>query len=106
MATYTPKGLVPITELTNAAATVYTVPGATTAILRTIHVLANSSAKTFTLALDTDAQSKRIFDAYALTANVPAIFNGWWVVATGKTVQAFASANTAVELQISGFEYA
>jgi len=109
MAVYTPKTLVAITQLTNAAADVYTQPGATTTIVRTIWAQANSSGKTVTVSFGADAAATRIIDAFALTANVPQLWNGWWVIATGSTshtIQAFASANTAVNIILGGYEYA
>lgn len=106
MATYTPKELVPVTQLTNAAATVYTVPAATTAIIRTIIAQCAAAAHTFTLSRGTDGAATRLFSGYALTQSVPAIFNGWWVVGTGVVLQAFADSNSQVNLSISGYEYA
>lgn len=106
MAVYTPKELVAVTQLTNAAATVYTVPGATTAIMRTVHAQAATAAHAFTLSRGADAAATRLWAAYALTANVPAIFNGWWAIAAAAIVQAFADVNTVVDLSISGYEYA
>lgn len=106
MAVYTPKELVAATQLTNTAATVYTVPGATTAIMRTIHAQSATAAHTFTLSRGTDAAATRLFAAYALTANIPAIFNGWWAVAAAAIVQANADVSTVVVLTVSGYEFA
>lgn len=105
MATYVPTLLRTPTILTNAAVTVYTPSGATTGVIRTITALSNSASKTFTLSIGADAQGTRLFDAYALTANVPVIQNLFAVVPNGVNVQALASANTAVALGLSGYEY-
>jgi len=81
MATYTPAALVPaMTSITSTAA-YQTSTAATTGVLRSIHAQANAAAHSFTVSTGgADAAATRLFDAYALTANVPSIFNGWWVV--------------------------
>lgn len=106
MAVYTPKELVAVTQLTNSAATVYTVPGATTAIMRTVHAQVAAGGHSFTLSRGVDGAATRLWAAYALTTNVPAIFNGWWAVAAAAVIQAFADASAVVDLSISGYEYA
>lgn len=105
MAVYTPKTLATQAALTTSAATIYTAPGATTGVIRTIQVQCPSAAHNFTLSIGTDAVGTRIFDTYALTANVPSQFNGWWTVSTGVVVQAKAD-NTAVTLGLYGMEFA
>lgn len=104
MATYTPTALVPMAALTTSNATIYTAT-AVTGIIRTIHAQANTGSPSLTLALATDAAGTRLFDAYVLTANVPSIFNGWWIVVTSATVQAKGSATT-VNLGLYGYTYA
>src|ERR1035437_1019443 len=108
MATYTPAPLHTsgnITQLGSSAGTIYTATGVV-AILRTILAECATATHTFTLSIGTDGSGTRLFDAYPLTANVPAIFNGWWVVASAGIIQAFASAATSVNLQLSGYTYA
>ena len=103
MATYTPKALVEQVALTNSNATYYTATGVT-GIARTIQFSTPSSGKTVTLSLKADAAGTRILEAYALTANVPTILNGWWVITAAATVQALVS-STAASLGIYGYEY-
>ncbi len=81
MAAYNPAALVPaMTSLTSTAA-YQTSTAANTGVLRTIHAQSSAAAHSFTVTVSTaDAAATRLFDAYALTALVPAIFNGWWVV--------------------------
>ena len=81
MASYTPAALVPaMTSLTSTDA-YQTSTAAVTGVLRTIHAQANAASHNFTLtAGGADVAATRLFDAYALTANIPSIFNGWWVV--------------------------
>ena len=111
MATYNPKALVPMTQLTATGGTsVYTQPASTTSVLRTIHLNTASAGRTATVSLGADASGTRLLDAYALSANAPAILNGWWVINSGAggahAIDANASATTSVNLVISGYEYA
>lgn len=108
-ATYTPTAVIGMTSLSASGGTsLLTGTNAHTYILRTIHVQANSAAKTFTLSIGADAAGTRLFDAYALTANVPAIFNGWWAKAgsgSAHDIDGNCSATT-VTLMASGYDYA
>src|SRR5512146_178608 len=111
MATYNPKALVPVTQLTATAGTsVYTQPASTTSILRTIHLSCAAAGHTATVSLGADAAATRILAAYPLSANSPAILNGWWVINSGAggahAIDANADAITQVNLLISGYEYA
>lgn len=80
MATYTPAALIPaMTSVTSTAAYAAST-ASTTGVLRTIHAQSNAASHNITITLGgADAAQTRLLDAYALTANVPAIFNGWWV---------------------------
>ena len=106
MAVYTPKNLVPVTQLTATAVTQYTTPSVTTAVIRTIWANTATAARTVTVSTGTDGSATRLLDAYALTVTVPAIFNVWVAIPTTTTIQALASNATSVNLQISGYEYA
>jgi hypothetical protein len=81
MATLTPAALVPaMTSITSTAA-YQTSTAATTGVLRTIHAQANAAAHNFTVSVGgADAAATRLFDQYALAANVPSILQGWWVI--------------------------
>lgn len=111
MATYTPAALVPaMTSLTSTAA-YQTSTAATTGVLRTIHAQANAASHTFTVSTGgADAAATRLFDAYALTANVPSTFNGWWVVpATAASWLGYKCDTTAgslVMLTVAGYTFA
>ncbi len=105
MATYTPKALVEQIALTNSAATYYTAPALTVGIARTIQFSTPSAAKTVTMSLKADAAGTRSWDAYALSANIPSIFNGWWTITAGATLQALVS-STAASMGVWGYEYA
>lgn len=110
-AVYTPAALVPaMTSLTSTVA-YQTSTAATTGVLRTIHAQANSASHTFTVtAGGADVAATRLFDAYALTANVPSIFNGWWVVPATVVSWLGYKCDTAtgslVMLTIGGYTYA
>jgi hypothetical protein len=81
MASYTPAALVPAMTSLTSSDVYQSSTAATTGVLRTIHAQANAAAHSFTVtAGGADVPATRIFDAYALTANVPSIFNAWWVV--------------------------
>lgn len=78
MATYTPAGIIPITSLSASGGTsLLTGVNATLYIFRSIHVQSAAAGKTFTLSFGADAAGKRLWDAYALTQNVPFDYNGW-----------------------------
>jgi hypothetical protein len=108
MATYTPAAVVPMTSLTATPGTsVLTGAGGTTYIIRTIHVDTNAAGKTFTMSIGADAAGTRLFDAYPLAANVPSIFNGWWVKAGAGLHDIDSSVSaTTVTLLASGYTYA
>ena len=109
MAVYTPTAVIGMTSLSASAGTsLLTGTNGHTYIIRTIHVDTNASSKTFTLSIGADAAGTRLFDAYALTASIPAIFNGWWVKAgsgAAHDIDGNCSATT-VTLLASGYDYA
>jgi hypothetical protein len=110
MATYTPKALVPINQLTATPGTsVYTQPASVTSILRTVYLQTAASGRTATVSIGADASATRILDAFPLTQYVPTVYNGWWVINSGAggahAIDANADAGTAVNLIISGYEY-
>lgn len=99
-----------MTSITSTVA-YQTSTASTTGVLRTIHAQANAAAHNFTVtAGGADAAATRLFDQYALTANVPSIFNGWWVVpATVVSWLGYKSDTSGaniVLLTIGGYTYA
>lgn len=81
MATYTPAALVPAMTSVTSTAAYQTSTAATTGVLRTIHAQTSAGGHTMTVTTGgADAAQTRLLDAYALTASVPTILNGWWVV--------------------------
>jgi len=80
-AAYNPAALVPAMTSVTSTAAYQTSTAANTGVLRTIHATTSAAAHSITVTTGgADAAATRLFDAYALTALVPAIFNGWWVV--------------------------
>lgn len=110
-AVYNPAALVPaMTSLTSTVA-YQTSTASTTGVLRTIHAQANAAAHNFTVtAGGADVAATRLIDAYALTANVPTILNGWWVVpATAASWLGYkcdTATGSIVMLTIGGYTYA
>jgi hypothetical protein len=108
LAVYTPTAVVGMTSLTATPGTsVLTGTGGHTYIIRTWAVQTAGSGKTFTASIGADAAGTRLWDAYALTQNVPAIFNGWWVKAGAGAHDIDSSVSaTTVTLLASGYDYA
>lgn len=109
MATYVPTQLKATTALTTSAADLVKPAAAHTSIIRTFIVNANTTARTVTLDMATstaDAAATRFVDAYALTANVPWIVNGWLVADTTTWLVGLASAaGSTVMFSASGYDY-
>ena len=111
MATYTPKVLRTPTNITASDVAVYTVPGATTAIMRTFSfdtLTAHSVNLAIGAAGAAMAATNKILDTYLLTVSVPLIWNGWWVLATTDVLRVSADAITtnAPVFGAWGYEYA
>lgn len=102
----TPKRLAGPAQVSNAAATKYTVPGATTAVVRQIHVSnPTASPVDFTLSIGTDAAATRIFDGLSIPADSVYDHYCYHVLAAAEIIQAFAGTNNVVTLTIEGDEY-
>lgn len=108
-AVYTPATVIAQAGLSSSGGTsLLTGVNLTVYVIRTWNVQANSSSKTFTVSFGADAAGKRLWDAYALTANVPLIANGWWTV-TGSGAAHDIDGNcsaTTVSLGAFGYTYA
>lgn len=101
----TPKRLAGPAQVSNSAATKYTVPSTTKTIVRHIHVQnPSSSAVTFTLSIGSDAAATRLFDAYSIPAN--SIFDHYCyhVVDAAEIIQALAGTTNILTLTINGDE--
>lgn len=100
-----PKRLAGPAQVSNAAATKYTVPALTKTIIRHVHVQNPSgSAVTFTMSIGTDAAATRIFDAFSIAANSVFDHFSYYVVDAAEIIQAFAGTNNILTLEFSGDE--
>ncbi len=114
MAAYTPATLISTKLFGNGAANIATWRYQNTAgagnfgIVRSAIIETVTAARTVTLqqgATAADTAAQRIFDAYALTANVPFLLNGWYVVVNSDYFQGFAN-NTDIGGSAYGYTFA
>lgn len=92
-------------QVSNAAATKYTVPALTKTIVRHVHIQNPSGAAvTFTMSIGADAAATRLFDAYSIAANSVLDHFCYYVLATTEIIQAFAGTNNILTLTIDGDE--
>lgn len=100
-----PKRLAGPAQVSNAAATKYTVPALTKTIIRHVHVQNPSGAAvTFTMSIGADAAATRLFDAYSLAAGAVLDHFCYYVVDAAEIVQALAGTNNILTLTIDGDE--
>jgi len=89
--------------VSNTAATKYTVPGATTALVRSIHVQnPSASAVDFTLSIGTDAAGTRLYDGFSIAADSAKTFWCYHALTAAEIIQAFAGTNNILTLTIDG----
>lgn len=103
---FTEKRLAGPTQLTTSSASLYTVPSSKTTIVKQI-VATNTSASAanFSIYIGSAASaSNAIFRSTNVVANESLVINLSQVLATGEVLNALASANTAINLTISGVE--
>lgn len=87
--------------VSNAAATKYTVPALTTALLRSIHVQnPSASAVDFTMSIGADAAGTRIYDGLSIPADSQKTFWCYHAVAAAEIIQAFAGTNNILTLTL------
>lgn len=92
-------------QVSNAAATKYTVPAATKTFVRQIHVSNPSgSAVTFTASIGADAAGTRIFDAFSIAAGAVLDHFCYYILEAGEIIQALAGTNNVLVLTITGDE--
>lgn len=101
----TPKRLAGPAQVSNAAATKYTVPASTKTVLRSIHVQNPSGSPVdFTLSIGTDAAGTRLYDALAIPADSEKTFWCYHVLEAAEIIQAFAGTNNILTLTLDGDE--
>jgi len=91
--------------LSDTAATVYTVPGGTTATLLDMQICNESGADAkLTLSIGTDGAGKRLFKESLVPPGKPVQRTGAINLAAGEVVQAYADIDAVLTLTISGVE--
>lgn len=103
----TPTRLAGPAALAGSAATIYTVPGATTTVMRHIH-FSNPSAGAIdiTLSIGADAAGTRLFDDFEIAADSVYEHFCYHVLDAAEIVQAWAATAATVVITVSGDEYA
>ena len=102
---FTEKRLAGPTQLTTSASAIYTVPANKTTIVKQIIATNTSaSAATFTLYIGAASVGNAVFSGTSVAANESLVINTSQVLSTGEILRALASANTAINLTISGVE--
>lgn len=111
MAVYTPAQLISPKVMGNGAANIATWRVRDTAnvnIHRTTIADSGTAARHVTLELGSvaaDTAAQKIVDAYALTQNVPQVWNWWMVAQVNDYFEGFAD-NTDIIASSSGYTYA
>ena len=91
------------TRLTNAAATVYTVPGLSKALVRHIHFMnPSASAITVTFSIGADGATTRLLEAVSVPAASTYDWYPYMVVYATEIVQAYASTTAVVNMTMFG----
>lgn len=102
-----PKRLAGPVQLTAASATLYTVPAATTAVIRNIRVCnTTAAAQTFSLAIQGAAgtAANQLFSAYSLPANGVLDMSGFYVLAATEYISGLAGTASTLTIIINGVE--
>lgn len=100
-----PKRLYGPAQLTNAAATKYTVPALTKTIIRHIHIENPSAAAvTFTMSIGADAAATRLFDAYSIAAGTILDHFCYYIMDVAEILQALAGTTLVLVITIDGDE--
>lgn len=90
-------------QVSNAAATKFTVSANEKVIVRHIHVQNPSGAPvTFTASIGADAAGTRIFDAYSIAAGAVLDHFCYYILEETEIFQAFAGTNNILTLTIDG----
>lgn len=87
-------------QLSNSAATLYTVPSLTLAKVRWIHVSNPGAATAFTLSIGADSAATRLYDAYPLPGGAAFDFYPYAPVSAAEVIQGFAAVGSQVVIVI------
>ncbi len=103
--TRTYKRLYGPTLLSNAAATLYTVPALTTTVIRHVHVSnPTGSPVNFSLSIGTSAAGTRLWDATPIPAGDVLDHYQDFTLAAGEIIQGFAGTDAVLNLTLDGYE--
>lgn len=91
-------------QVSNAAATKYTVPSVTKTEIRHVHIFNPGATINFTMSIGTDAAAVRLFDAFPIPANSSFDHMCFYVLEAAEIIQAFASVTNQLVLTIDGVE--
>lgn len=92
-------------DIPNSEVTLYTVPGATTAIIRNIHIAnTTGTAATIKMSIGADAAGTRILGDLSIPANGTYDWSGFMVLAAAETLRATGGTNNALTATVSGVE--
>lgn len=90
-------------QVSNAAATKYTVPAGMRATVRAINVQNPSAGSVkLTMSIGADAAATRIFDGYSLLAGQVFPHFCYYVLEAGEILQAFSDTNNILTLTVDG----
>lgn len=109
MPTYTTKQLTAATTLTTSVASLYTVPASTTTTVKTI-LLANYSATDARAVIHlvpsggSASAANEVYGEVLVAANTTLQIDTAIVIPTGASIHGQASANSAINVHISGVE--
>ena len=111
MTQYTPAQLTAVTQLTTSAATLYSVPSATVTTVKTVtiaNVTATDAQVTIYLVPNggSAATTNAVLGSVNVSANTTTIIDTAWIIPASSTIQAKASAGSAINVHISGIERA
>lgn len=103
------KLLVAPTLLGTAASTLYTVPAATTTIIRNIHIN-NTTATNYTFSLAINGSpataASAIYSGFWVATGTAFDWSGFMVLPANATLQGLASAAASLNITVSGIESA
>lgn len=101
----TAKRLAGPDDIPNSETTIYTVPSATTAVLRNIHIAnTTGSAATIRLTIGATAVGTALLYDFSVPANGTYDWSGFLVMAATETLRATGGTNNALTVTVSGVE--
>lgn len=94
-------------QLTDSAATIYTVAASTVFVIETIIVSnTDTASRTYTISIGTDAAGTRICPAVTIAANAVQIYDVHLPLAATTIVQAYADVTSKVNVTLGGYTIA